>query len=353
MSGSSLDGLDIVFAEFNVTGSAWQYEILAAACHPYPPSWLQQLKDATALPAKEYLLLHTAYGRYIGEEVNAFISANGLDFRVGLIASHGHTTFHLPAAGMTAQLGDGAAIAAVTGLPVVTDLRALDVAFGGQGAPIVPMGEKLLWSGYDMFLNIGGIANISFNADRYIAYDVCPANRVLNHFAEKEGKPYDDEGAMAAGGRIDEELLRALQALPYYGEAYPKSLPNSFGLETVIPLVEAQGLPVADALRTYCEHIALQVHGAIAAQGEGGGKKLLVTGGGAFNRFLVERIQALLQPLDITIEVPEPGLVAYKEALVMALIGVLRWRQEDTVMASVTGASRPSIGGALWTGQEA
>ena len=185
MSGSSLDGLDIAFVEFQENAGKWGYEIKAAECYSYTEEWVNKLKNAISLNGMDYQLLHTDFGHYIGKQINKFIEEKKLHYQVALIASHGHTTFHVPAKKMTAQLGDGAAIAAVTQLPVVADLRALDVALGGQGAPIVPIGEKLLLGGYDYFLNLGGIANISHNADPstgsgYIAFDVCPANRVLN-----------------------------------------------------------------------------------------------------------------------------------------------------------------------------
>ncbi|RYZ00227.1 MAG: anhydro-N-acetylmuramic acid kinase [Chitinophagaceae bacterium] len=355
MSGSSLDGLDIVCVEFHVNAGHWAWEILAAGCRDYPPGWSDRLRDATALPARDYLLLHSEYGRYLGEAVNAFIEQHDLHYKIGLIASHGHTTFHLPGSGMTAQLGDGAALAAATALPVVSDLRALDVAFGGQGAPIVPLGESLLLRDYRLFLNLGGIANISVHDGPPVAWDVCPANRVLNTLAQKEGKEYDADGAGARSGSLNEALLAQLDALPYYSGKGPKSLANDFGTGTVLPVIEAAGISTADALRTYTEHIARQVARALEGHpfSVPGPKSLLVTGGGAFNGFLVERISALLQPLQLSVQVPEEALVQYKEALIMAALGVLRWRQEYTVLASVTGARRDSIGGALWTGQEA
>src|SRR5450432_1915354 len=204
MSGSSLDGLDIAYVHLQETGGKWTYEILHTDCQPYSASWMENLSNAVHLTALDYQLLHTAYGYYTGALVNKFIDDNGLQHRVHLIASHGHTTFHAPAQKMTAQLGDGAAIAAVTGLPVVSDLRALDIAFGGQGAPIVPIGEKLLLHDYDWFLNLGGIANLSFNhPGKYTAFDVCPANRVLNLLVQETGNAYDDKGEMAATGIVD------------------------------------------------------------------------------------------------------------------------------------------------------
>jgi anhydro-N-acetylmuramic acid kinase len=353
MSGSSLDGLDIAFVELLHQSGNWSFEIIVADCYAYSAEWKEKLQNATALNALDYQLLHAAYGHYIGKEVNRFIEENNLHYKASLVASHGHTTFHLPPR-MTAQLGDGAAIAAETGLPVVSDLRALDVAFGGQGAPIVPIGEKLLLKEYDYYLNLGGIANLSFRtANDYVAYDVCPANRVLNMLAAKEGKEYDAGGEMAAGGQVNEELLQKLNNLSYYQQPYPKSLANSFGTGDVYPLIAAANLSTADALRTYVEHIVRQLTNAISAQPNAANAKLLVTGGGAFNTFLVQQLAKNLAQLNISVVVPEAKLVQYKEALIMAFIGVLRWRQEYNVLSSVTGAQRNSIGGALWIGQEA
>ncbi len=360
MSGSSLDGLDIAFAAFQENAGKWNYEILKTGCYSYSPEWTQRLKTATSLSGQDYQLLHVQYGHYLGQQVNKFIKANNLQYQVALIASHGHTTFHLPQKKMTAQLGDGASIAAETQLPVVTDLRAVDIAFGGQGAPIVPIGEKLLFGEYDYFLNIGGIANLSRNADalaplRVIAFDVCPANRVLNMLANDTGKEFDDEGKIAASGNINSALLEKLNALDYYQQPYPKSLANDFGTGVVYPLIQDAGLAIQDALRTYVEHIVVQIASSTRniQQPTSNVSQLLVTGGGAFNSFLINRLRIELSKLNMEITVPDKKLVNFKEALIMSFIGVLRWRQEYNVLSSVTGASRDSIGGALWTGQEA
>lgn len=355
MSGSSLDGLDIVFAEIHENGGKWSYEIIHADCYTYNEEWIGKLKNAVSLTALDYQLLHTEYGRYLGEQVNRFIEENQLYYKVAVVASHGHTTFHNPAKKMTAQLGDGAAIAAITQLPVVSDLRALDIAFGGQGAPIVPIGEKLLLGDYDYFLNIGGIANLSANKDQYIAFDVCAANRVLNMLAADAGKEYDDEGRMAAGGNINNALLEKLNALDYYRQSYPKSLANDFGTDIVYPLIRDSGCGIPDALRTYVAHVALQIRNAISLESEQPktrNEKLLVTGGGVFNTFLIDCLKDQLKELNIEVIIPDEKLVKYKEALIMALIGVLRWREETNVLSSVTGAARDSVGGALWMGQE-
>lgn len=351
MSGSSLDGLDIVFAEIEESGGKWSYQIIHADCLPYAAGWKQRLQEATSLSARDYLLLHSAYGHYLGEQVNAFIEKHQLQYKVALVASHGHTTFHLPGQLMTAQLGDGSAIAAITRLPVVTDLRALDVALGGQGAPIVPVGEQLLFPGYEYYLNIGGIANVSINDNPYIAFDICPANRVLNLLAEEAGKEYDENGLIAASGQLHEELLNILNQQEYYQLPAPKSLANEFGTRIIYPLIQAQNISTADAMRTYAEHIAIQT--ALAAEKNSGKPgKMLITGGGALNKFLMERISEKLQACHIETVVPDELTVSYKEALIMGLIGVLRWREENNVLSSVTGARRDSAGGAMWMGQE-
>jgi len=376
MSGSSLDGLDIAYVHLQKKTAAakgpgsWEHTLVHTVCYPYSGGWKQRLATAPGLSALEYQLLHAEYGHYLGEQVLQFIEEFGLHFQVQLIASHGHTAFHRPARRMTAQLGDGAALAAVTRINVVSDLRSMDVALGGQGAPIVPVGERLLLPGYAFFLNLGGIANVSRHgadaaaeaagaAGGFVAFDVCPANRVLNSLAALEGRAFDEGGALAGSGRVDAGLLAQLDELPYYNMTYPKSLANEFGTETVLPLVQAamdKGLRAEDALRTYVEHITRQVGRAVrmlqAGAGSGAGARLLATGGGAHNSFLISRLREELASVGVEIVVPDPQLTDYKEALIMALIGVLRWREENNVLASVTGAGRDSIGGAVWIGQE-
>jgi anhydro-N-acetylmuramic acid kinase len=356
MSGSSLDGLDIVFAEFHEQGRKWSFSIEAAACLPYSQEWVNRLSGATSLSARDYCLLHTDYGHYLGAQVNEFIEKNGLEYKVSVIGSHGHTTFHLPAQHMTAQLGDGAAIAAKTGLPVVSDLRAMDVALGGQGAPIVPMGEQYLFPEYDLLLNIGGIANLSMAGAAYLAFDICPANRVLNILANEKGLSFDNKGQLAAAGKTNQALLSRLNAFPYYTQSFPKSLANEMGTEEIIPVLKATGLSTEDLLATYTTHIALQIRNSIASllqDKEEKPRRLLVTGGGAFNEHLIASIKEELSSLHVEVVIPEEPVINYKEALIMGFLAVLRWRQESTVLSSVTGASRDSIGGALWNGQEA
>ena len=366
MSGSSLDGIDIAFVEFSETAGKWNYTIKCAACIEYEIEWIQKLKNAIHLSALDYQLLHTEYGRFIGEAVNNFIEKFQLQHKIDLIVSHGHTSFHFPEKKMTHQLGDGASIAAVTQLPVVSDLRSMDIAFGGQGAPIVPLGEKLLFPDYRYFLNIGGIANVSINSkptnntdfyshkNEIIAFDICAANRVLNMLANEMGLDYDKDGKLASAGKINDGLLQKLNSLDYYSLPYPKSLSNSFGTDIIYPLIKSFSLKTEDALSTYAEHIALQIKNSLAPYFSNTTiQELMITGGGAFNKYLVGRISKHLAQINFEVFIPEDEVVIYKEALIMALLGALRWREQDTVLGSVTGATRNSIGGALWLGTEA
>lgn len=358
MSGSSLDGLDIAYVHFHEKAGSWIFDIEHADCYSYTPSWQHKLQSADQLNALDYQLLHTEFGHFLGEQVNAFINKYQLNYQVQFIASHGHTSFHIPAKKMTAQLGDGSAIAAETGISVVSDLRSLDVALGGQGAPIVPIGDKLLFSAYPYCLNIGGIANLSAHSDdTYVSFDICPANRVLNLLAAKAGKIFDAGGELAASGKINSALLNSLNRFPYYAERYPKSLSNHFGIDVLYPLVVREEPSVEDALCTYSEHIACQVKMAVEQINEQlimktDSAEMLVTGGGAFNSYLIEQIQHHLESYNIKLIIPDEKIIKFKEALIMAFIGVLRWREEINVLSSVTGARRSSVGGAIWMGQE-
>lgn len=354
MSGSSLDGLDMVFTELQEHAGKWNYEIMEATCISYEKLWKEKLMNANKLNAEDYFLLHVEYGKYIGNRINEFIAEKKLEHQVNLVCSHGHTTFHLPEKNMTHQLGEGAAIAAATRLPVISDLRAMDVALGGQGAPIVPLGEKLLFDQYHYFLNIGGIANISANKkNEIIAFDVCAANRILNMLANEKELEYDDKGHLSSRGRVNEELLEILNAFSYYKIPYPKSLSNNFGIEIVYPILKSFGLSIEDILRTYTEHISTQIKNALHPFKEENVQKVFITGGGVFNGFLIERLEKNLTEINFQVFIPDDKVVNYKEALIMALLGVLRWREQYTVLPSVTGASRSSIGGALWLGNEA
>ncbi len=350
MSGSSLDGLDIAYVHLEEVRGKWSFDIKHAECVPYSREWSEQLSQPAELTVPEFLKLNTAYGHYLGRQVNAFIGKYNLDHKIDFIASHGHTVFHEPENRTTFQVGCGASMAAEIQLPVINDLRAVDVALGGQGAPIVPVGDNLLFGEYNYLLNIGGIANITIRQnDGTIAFDICPANQILNELAKMLNMEYDEEGKIAATGSLLTGPLNELSALPYYSQAAPKSLSNESVREMVFPFLFESSHSVPDMLHTMVTHIAEQVANAVKNYKAGeDAAKMLVTGGGALNKYLVQRINEKLQDLNIELVVPDPTITKFKEALVMALIGTLRWREEVNVLSSVTGAKQDSINGAVW-----
>lgn len=352
MSGSSLDGLDIVYTWLEESRCEWKFEIKQAECIAYEDDWIEVLRHASILNVGNFLKLHTKYGHYLGQKVNGFIERHDLQHQVHFIATHGHTAFHEPQHKTSFQLGDGAALAAATGLPVISDLRSLDAALGGQGAPIVPIGDKLLFAGFDYWLNIGGIVNITAReGGKLIAFDVCPGNQILNALAGREGKLMDEEGRMAKQGVVLQDVNDSLNGKEYYKRQPPKSLSNEAARDLVFPAMFESAHPTNDLLRTAVQHIVVQVANAVAQfPADKEEAKMLVTGGGAFNNFLVDELNIALQQSGISIIVPDERVVKFKEALVMALIGALRWREETNVLCSATGAMRDSISGAIWMG---
>jgi len=353
MSGSSLDGLDICYTHLEESRGQWKFDIQDAACIPYSDEWKERLQYAQQADVADFLKLHTRYGRYIGEEVQKFMESFSLQHKVDFIASHGHTAYHDPEQHTSFQLGDGATIAAVTGLPVISDLRSLDVALGGQGAPIVPIGDKLLFGDFDYWLNIGGIVNMTVqHEERMVAFDVCTGNQALNALARNEGKDFDEDGLIARNGKVLIGVVNDLNEQEYFKKLPPKSLSNDKAIALVFPVLLESPHSNADLLRTVVEHIAEQV-AAVVKQFPHNKEsaKMLVTGGGAFNNFLVEMIESKVASMHTKLIVPYEQVVKYKEALVMALIGALRWREETNILNSVTGASTESISGALWMGQ--
>jgi anhydro-N-acetylmuramic acid kinase len=339
MSGTSLDGLDLCLARFGRDGGGgWQFSILAAQTVPYSSAWTQKLRQAHTLGAFDFVALHREYGRLLGEQAASFLRSCG--GTADCVASHGHTIFHQPQRGVTFQLGDGAALAAAVELPVISDFRSLDVALGGQGAPLVPVGDRLLFSGYGGCLNLGGFANISFEQDgQRVSFDVCPCNIALNAQSQLLGAPYDSNGMLAAQGRVNTSLLRDLNALDFYAQRGAKSLGREWVEDVFFRKMEEHAVGVHDRLRTLCEHVAMQV-----AQSLPGCRTLLATGGGAFNAFLMQRI-ASLAPCEVV--VPDAQIVCFKEALIFAFLGALYAGNEVNTLASATGAGQSSIGGSL------
>jgi anhydro-N-acetylmuramic acid kinase len=341
MSGTSLDGLDLCCVSFQFDGT-WHYRILKAESVDYPPELREKLASAQTLSAQEYARLHSDYGLYLGEQVRDFLQRNQL--HADLVASHGQTIFHQPSVRFTAQIGSGAGIAAMTGIDTVCDFRTTDVALGGQGAPLVPIGDAILFAEYDACLNLGGFSNISYAAgDKRLAYDISPVNFVLNHYAAQRGMAFDRDGDLARSGRIDDTLLARLNALPFYTQSGPKSLGREWVEAEVYPLIDSFNLPVETVLATFVEHVAMQ----IARHVRGG--QVLVTGGGARNVFLLQRMQA--QAPKVRYIVPDALTVDFKEALIFALLGALYRAGLPNCLASVTGAAFDNIGGCLYKGR--
>ena len=344
MSGSSLDGLDMAHCIFSINGDTIGYEITHAECLDYPVDWRNRLRNAHLLSGSNLLLLHSAYGQYLGDAVNAFIKQNNIT-RVDAIASHGHTVFHDPKNKMTFQLGHGAFLAKQTNLQVVADFRQEDIAAGGQGAPIVPIADKYLFADYDVCINLGGIANVTIKKNDYmLAYDVCVCNQLLNHFANAAGKPYDSNGAMAAKGRIATALLDSWNAHSYFGRNAPKSLSNFFVAQMIAESIK-QDCAVNDLLRTACEHVAVQINAVLEHYSVPAAAKILLSGGGACNAFLVK---CVMEKCTAEIVVPEEQIIHYKEALAMAFMGLKRLRNEVNILKQYTGAQSDSIAGVIY-----
>jgi len=344
MSGTSLDGLDMALCEFEPAENGFDFKIIKARTTAYSDTWKERLSSLKNATAERYFGMNALYGKYTGDEINAFLK--GTDQRPSAVASHGHTVFHQPAAGFSTQVGCGATIAAVTGITTVCDFRSMDVALQGQGAPLVPIGDQLLFGQYEACLNIGGIANISFDdkSGRRIAYDACIANMLLNHLAGKTGAAFDRGGEMARSGKTDLALLNALNGLEYHARKGAKSIGRELFESTVLKLVDNSTLGVTDLLATATAYSA---HIIAKELNDNNIKNVLVTGGGAFNTFLIENIKART---GCEIIIPSGDIVNFKEALIFAFLGYLRLNKQINTLSSVTGALRDSIGGAVYIG---
>lgn len=340
MSGTSLDGLDMALVQFYKESGCWRFELLAAETSLYDAALTHKLKTAIEYNESQLKAFDLAYGRYLGGQVSAFLHGKP---RPNFVASHGHTIFHQPEKGITMQVGDGKTISENCHLPVISDFRSADVSLGGQGAPLVPIGDRDLFFNYDFCLNLGGIANVSFQAEGLRrAFDICPVNMALNPLAQKLGNPYDEGGHWARRGKRNPILLDQLNAISYCQKTYPKSL----GLEDYRahwqPLIEQSSANTYDQLNSLTEHAAMQIAQAVN-QGKNG-QKMLVTGGGAYNDYLVERLRHHCRA---EIIIPDSLIVSFKEAIVFAYLGLLRKVNSVNCLASVTGAGHDSSGGKL------
>ncbi|TDQ24115.1 anhydro-N-acetylmuramic acid kinase [Tenacibaculum caenipelagi] len=339
MSGTSLDGIDLAYIKMN-RYSYNDFEILKADTIPYSSEWKKKLQEAITYKKEDLFILDVVYGEFLGKILNNFIKTHmivNLDF----IASHGHTVLHQPDNGITLQIGNGQVIADITKQKVVCDFRTQDVQLGGQGAPLVPIGDKLLFSNYDYCLNLGGFANVSYekNSQR-VAFDICPVNIVLNHYTRKIGVEYDDKGKIASEGKINTELLEHLNNLSFYKEIPPKSLGLEWVQENIFPLIDRYETDIPTILKTFIEHVAKQIGSLINKD-----SSILVTGGGAFNTFLMSRIEYYAETI---IKQVSKELINYKEALVFAFLGLLRVENQVNCLKSVTGASKDHSSGKIF-----
>lgn len=342
MSGTSLDGIDLAHIHFSITDGKWNFEILEAETVPYDDIWVKTLKAAVDFSEWELKKLNEDYTVLLAKVIENFIEKHKLQ-NLDAVCSHGHTILHQPQNGFTLQIGNLPEIANILNQTVVCDFRVNDVALGGQGAPLVPIGDRILFADYEYCLNLGGFSNVSFeqNGER-IAFDISPVNTVLNFYANQLGLDYDDKGIISKSGQLNARLLSDLNGLEYYRKPFPKSLGFEFVKETVLPLMEKYSIPTEDKMRTFTEHIANQIASALPKK-EG---KLLATGGGTYNAFLIERIQFWLPDLEIII--PDRKTIEFKEALIFALLGVLRLRNEINVLSSVTGAKCDHSSGSIF-----
>lgn len=342
MSGTSLDGVDLAQIRFTVADGRWDFELLACETVAYSTDWVDRLRSAIGFTPMELASLNTDYTKLLGGIIRDFLEKHAME-SVDAVCSHGHTILHRPKDGITLQIGNLPEIAELVGQKVVCDFRVQDVLMGGQGAPLVPIGDRILFSDFDYCLNLGGFSNISFEDDgKRTAFDISPVNTVLNHYARMLGYDYDDGGMIARYGNVDSKLLDELNSLDFYQLLPPKSLGFEFVREIIFPLIERHDIAIENILRTFTEHVAIQIANAIDTKTG----SLLITGGGAYHTLLIERLRELTP--NLTIEIPDTKTLEFKEALIFGLLGVLKLRGENNVLASVTGAREDHCSGKIY-----
>ena len=338
MSGTSLDGLDLALCDFWKEEEKYCYKIAQTQTFSYPPELTQKLRQLFDSNALFFCNVEVEFTKFAAKSVNLFLEK--MAKKPHFLAFHGHTVFHQPEKGLTKQIGSGAILASQTGISTICDFRTGDVALGGQGAPLVPIGDALLFSEFDGCLNLGGISNISRKHPVSTAYDISLCNIPLNFLAEQKGLPYDKDGALAQKGTVHADLLNAFNHPDYFTQKGAKSIGFELFAKYYKPLLENYSISIEDKLRTMCEHIAEQV-----AQNLNGLHQVLLTGGGAKNSFLIQLIQ---EKTTAKLLIPNEQIIDFKEALIFAFLGYLRVHQENNCLKSVTGACRDSCGGAIY-----
>ncbi|WP_188654690.1 anhydro-N-acetylmuramic acid kinase [Yeosuana aromativorans] len=341
MSGTSLDGIDLVYTAFNFD-SNWQFEIICAETLPYDKYWVNKLKGLVLLTENELQQIDKEYTVYLASKINRFIHKYKIS-EIDAICSHGHTALHQPENKLTYQIGNLPDLATLLQQTVVCDFRVQDVRLGGQGAPLVPIGDALLFSEFDYCLNLGGFANISTDINnKRVAYDICPVNIVLNYYVNQLGFDFDDSGSIASTGNVNQDLLNQLNNLGFYKEPYPKSLGLEWVYKNVIPLMDSFKLDIKGVLRTFVEHIAVQISEEINHKNNA---SVLITGGGVYHKLLIDKLK---EKTNNAIVIPHKNIVEFKEALIFAFLGVLRLRGEVNCLQSVTGAQYDHSSGTIF-----
>ncbi|MEE2700103.1 MAG: anhydro-N-acetylmuramic acid kinase [Bacteroidota bacterium] len=333
MSGTSLDGVDLAICSFKKKGG-WTYKIEKTETINYTKYWQKTLSELSAKTDEVIKKIDVEYGNFLADIINKFLQNEEVDF----IASHGHTIFHQPENNFTLQIGCGQTIANNTKIITINDFRSLDVSLNGQGAPLVPIGDLHLFSDYKYCVNLGGFANISMKNNNHIsAFDICPVNIVMNDLCKKIGKEFDEKGKIAKNGNLIPQLLDKLNDLDFYKQQPPKSLGREWVEAHVQPLMSG-AYTAEDMLNTFCEHIAIQIGKFLLNE------KVLFTGGGTFNNYLISRVQYYSKS---EIIIPSQQIIEYKEALIFAFLGILKVRNDVNCLRSVTGATRDNSGGKI------
>lgn len=333
MAGSSMDGLDLVHCDFWESDGKWHFKLNGGKTYPYPRVLKEKLENAPTQSLANQKALDVSFGEWVGKTILDFIKKTT---KPDLLGVHGHTLIHNPEKGISWQLGDGSTIAHITQIPTAVAFRSQDISLGGQGAPLVPFGDFDLFGSYDSCLNLGGIANISIKSKK-MAWDICPCNQVLNFYAKKLGKSFDNKGAFAASGHFDDHFYNEIKAIPFFEKLPPKSLPNQFIATSILNTV-----PPLDGLHTYTHFIVGQVAEALKNEPSG---SLLITGGGAHNTYLISLIRKSIPGWNII--VPEVEIIDYKEALIFAFLGLMKSLDKVNVFSSVTGATNDSASGVI------
>ena len=339
MSGTSCDGLDIAYCSYWMDNGKWQYELINKSFTPYDPVMSEKLLKSSKLSSYDLKKLDIELGELISTNILSLIKNHSI--KPFLISSHGHTVLHNPAEKITLQIGNPLIISNKTKIKVITNFRELDVLTGGQGAPLVPYGDKHLFSENDYCINIGGIVNISNLKSKIItAYDVCPANIILNKYSRAMGLEYDKNGSIASKAKKINSLFNKLNNLGYYNIDGPKSLDIDLIEKEFFPLLK--GYAHEDILCTTIHHIAYQINKSLGSKNN----NVLLTGGGVFNTFLLKKIKSY-NKLNNNFIVPNSDIVSFKEAIIFGYLGLLRYLNYENISKTVTGSKNSSSSGTI------